>query len=155
MSSRGTGSPEHFPFVRRLSFRLRIEREVERLTGEQFAVRNTLGAIACDRDDAGVECKLVPTLAKPVRGESDQRLTGRRSRQSEIAFVEVRRGRLTAGRRPLVGADGGVALNQGHGTDGNGQLFGHELRLCGQHALAEIALARIGRHLPVRRDRDP
>jgi hypothetical protein len=55
----------------------------------------------------------------------------------------------------LIRADRRVALNERHGARRDGQLLGDELRLRGQHALTEIALARVGRHLAVGGNSDP
>src|SRR5204862_4193639 len=58
-------------------------------------------------------------------------------------------------RRPLIGCDRGVALNQLHAPDAYAELFGNELSLRRKHALSELTFAGVRSHQAVRAYRDP
>ena len=87
--------------------------------------------------------------------QSDERFAGRRGSLREVAFVEVRRRRLAARGRALIRADVCVALDDANTVDCHTKLFGDELCLRRQDALAELAFARVGGHRAVCRDRNP
>src|SRR5262249_29084084 len=63
--------------------------------------------------------------------------------------------RLAARRCPLIGRDGGVALDQTNACERDRQLLGDELRLHGEDTQAQLALAGVRRDGAVGRDRDP
>ena len=63
--------------------------------------------------------------------------------------------RLRAGCRALIGRERGIALNQLHAIDRHAQLFGDQLHLRREEALAELALAGVRGDAAVGGDRDP
>ena len=55
----------------------------------------------------------------------------------------------------LIRRHRGVALNEGDAVERHTELFGHELRLCGEQPLPELAFPGIRRDATVSANRDP
>ena len=149
------GRAEHCPLARRLPLRRGVQLHVEFQAGDELAVAHAHRAIGCHADDAVGNRELVRWNAEALRREPQQRLTRGRSRQRQIALVEIRRRRLAPRRRPLIGRDRRVALDQPDAIERNRELLGNQLRLRREDPLAELALAGVGRDDAVGGDGDP
>ena len=73
----------------------------------------------------------------------------------QITVIEVRGVRQTAGRISLIGGESRVAVDQLDPLERYAKLFGYQLRLRGDDALAEFDFAGICRHAAIVRDGNP
>ncbi len=149
------GCAEHRPLARMLSFGGLAELNVELLPSDQLAVPHLLGRIGFHADHAVLARELIDRCAEARGRELQERLASRRPSQRQIRLIEIRRGRLAAGRDALIRRHRRVALNQFHAANRHGQFFGDQLRLDREDALTELALARVRGHAAVLGDGDP
>ena len=86
----------------------------------EFAVRHLLRRVALGADDTIFGDELIDRCAEARRPKLQQCLACRRARLREVGVIEIRRVRLRAGGRPLIGRQRRVALNERdrlNGTD--------------------------------------
>ena len=146
---------EDRPFVLRLALGGAIELDVQLLARDELAVADALRAIAANGDGAVGRREPIDRDAEARRSQLQQRFARGRGGEREVALVEIRRRRLAARRRALIGRNLRVAHDERHAIERHRQLLGDELRLRGQDALSDLAFAGICRHAAVSRDRDP
>ena len=146
---------EHRPLARVLAARRRAQREIELPPADQRSVRDAPGRVAPDRDGAVRGDELIRRHAQLLRRQPYERFARRRAGERQVGAIEVRRVRLRARRRALVGRHRGVALNQPHAVERHADFLGDQLHLRGVEALPELALAGVRGDDAVGADGDP
>ena len=120
-----------------------------------MAVSHFFRRIALGADDAIGGRELIHRDSELLRRHLEQRLARRGARLRQIAVIEIRGMRLAAGRVSLIRRQRRIAVNQLHAIEWHRQFFGHQLRLRGRDALAQLFLAAIGGDAAVGGDGDP
>ena len=144
-----------FPVSGRLPSGIAVEWKAEPAPSNQITVRDAPRGVSSSDDHTVRGRELLGWHAEPRRGQLDEGLTSGRRGQCEIALIEVGGMRLRTRRGALIRRDRGVALHQRHSSDWDAELLGHELRLCCEQPVAELAFAGVGGDVAVRADRDP
>ena len=99
----GNGLSEHRPFACRFPLRGSTERQRKRSSSNELTVRYALRLIVFDHDRAAARRQTIDGHVESSRRQSEQRLSRGCRREREVLLVEVRRRRLAARRRPLIG----------------------------------------------------
>src|SRR6185437_1677220 len=146
---------EDRPFVERLARGVRVKREAEVLASDKFTVRDFAGSIARDYDGAVARGELRRRDAEVLRGKLDERLAGGCGGLCEIRVIEIRRMRLAAGRVAFVRRAPGVSGDHRDVSERHAELFGDELRLRSDDALAKLLFAGVTGHFAVGGDGNP
>ena len=148
-------SAQHDPLARMFALRGAAQRDVELLSADELSVSNVLRGIAPHTDDAAADRELFHGSAQSCGRKLQQGFPGGGAGEREIRVIEVLRVRLRSGCDALVWRHAGHALNERHAIDRHAELFGNQLRLRGVESLPNLALAGVGGHIAVSRDRDP